>query len=101
MKIKTLLLIALAIAPIAAQAETPADRCEILADYAQGVAKLRDEGVRLSAVKEITAERADGVMLDAFNKAAAMAYRYDDMTPAQVRKGLLTGCLETVNGAPQ
>jgi beta-phosphoglucomutase-like phosphatase (HAD superfamily) len=95
-----LLLSVLLIASASAQASmgTAAERCVILADYAKGVADLRDAGVRLAAIKEINAERSEGVMLEAFDQAAAITYRYSHLSPDEVRGGLLTGCMQTVNG---
>jgi len=36
-------------------------------------------------------------ILDAYNIAAGMAYKHSDMAPAEVREGLLTGCMSAVN----
>jgi hypothetical protein len=92
------ILIALAIASVATltHAETPEDRCENLAVFAQGVAEVRDSGTRLSEVLEIVKERAGNGMVDAYTIAAKMAYRFGHLSPIEVREGLLAGCLETV-----
>jgi hypothetical protein len=76
---------------------TAAERCRMLADYAQDVAEMRDLGFRLSDVKEINAEKYQNNILDAHNMAAEMTYQHGDLPPAQVREGLLSGCMTAVN----
>lgn len=80
-----------------AQASTPLQRCVEISDYAEGVANLRDEGVRLVDVKEFNAERAMPSMVDAYDLAATLTYRHSDLTPAQVRTQMLKGCVQAVN----
>jgi len=87
--------IALALATTA-QAETPQDRCANVAAYAQGVAKMRDEGVRLKEVNEITEERAGRGWIRAYNMAATMVYQNSDLPPEDVHKAILSGCLEGI-----
>lgn len=93
---KLIIALALLSAATLARAETPEDRCQNLAEFAQGVAELRDSGTRLSEVLEVVKERAGHGMVDAYTIAAKMAYRFGEMTPVQVHNGLLAGCLETV-----
>jgi hypothetical protein len=104
MKLKLALMLCLAScsAPLlASQADavkaTAAQRCVMLADYAQDVAEMRDLGMPLKEIKEHNAERYANNILDAYNIAAGMAYKHSELAPAQVREGLLTGCMHTVN----
>jgi hypothetical protein len=76
---------------------TAAQRCVMLADYAQDVAEMRDIGMRLSDIKEINAERYRNNILDAHDMAAEMTYRNGDLTPSQIHEGLLLGCMQAVN----
>ena len=76
---------------------TAAQRCVMLADYAQDVAEMRDLGFRLAEIKEINGERYQNNILDAHNLAAEMTYRHAELAPKEIRAGLLTGCMSTVN----
>lgn len=93
---KMIIALAFTCAATLAHAETPEQRCESLADFAQGVAELRDDGVRLREVLEVVEERASHGMVDAYSNAAKIVYRYGAMSPGEVRDGMLNGCLETV-----
>lgn len=104
MKLKIALMICLAScsAPLlASQADmlkaTAAQRCVMLADYAQDVAEMRDLGLRLAEIKEINGERYQNNVLQAHNMAAEMTYRHAELAPREVRAGLLTGCMASVN----
>jgi hypothetical protein len=96
MKIK-MFIAALALACTAAHADTPEDRCENLAVFAQGVAEVRDGGESLANVLQVVSERSGRGMVDAYKRVAVLVYRNGDLTPAEVRVGMLEGCLETVN----
>lgn len=76
---------------------TAAQRCVQLADYAADVAEMRDLGFRLAEIKEINAEKFANNILEAHNMAAGMAYKHAELSPKQVRAGLLTGCMASVN----
>lgn len=104
MKLKLALMLCLAScsAPLLASQEsfvksTAAQRCVQLADYAADVAEMRDLGFRLAEIKEINGERYKNNVLEAHNMAAAMTYQHAELAPKEVRAGLLTGCMASVN----
>ena len=88
--------LALSMACTTAIAQTPEDRCENIADYAKGVAELRDQGVRLRDVLEIVEERASSHMADVYKRAAKIVYQNSGASPDEVHDGMLEGCLSTV-----
>lgn len=92
----TLSALVLALACTAAHAETPEDRCEHVAAYAQSVAEVRDQGMRLREVLEIVDERAADNMVDAYKIAAKIVYKNANASPAEVHAGILAGCLNAV-----
>lgn len=96
MKLEIALLAMLAAAQ--AMAATPSEKCQDLAQYAQLVAELRDQGVRLKKINEITREKVSGIMADVYERAAGMVYR-SDLKPKQVHEAMLSGCLESVADA--
>lgn len=76
-----------------AKIDRAAERCVVLADYAQDVAEMRDLGFSLNDVKETNAEQYRGNILDAHNITAEITYRNRGLPPKEIRKGLLEGCL--------
>lgn len=92
----TICALVLACASTIAHAETAEDRCRNLSEYAASVAELRDEGTRLKDVLEVVEERAARRMVDAYNRTAKLVYQNSDLTPAEVRAGMLEGCMSTV-----
>lgn len=90
---RTALILAATLVATAAQAETAQDRCANVAQYAQAVAKMRDEGVRLKEVQEITEERAGRGYIKAYTMAADMVYKNSAIPPEGVHKAILQGCL--------
>lgn len=95
---KLFLLLAACLTSSAALAvETPADRCQNIADYSRAVAKMRDDGASLETIKAINHERAGAGYVDAYDLAASMTYKHANLSPEEVRAGMLKGCMDVVN----